>query len=522
MFERQDGEWVELRRARDRRRLEEAILVLAAAGVPHRLEMEERKWRLLVPAGEAPGAQAELARYEEENRQPIQIRPRLHIFDTGWVGVLAYLLLIWLLPNLEGRSAFGWHWREIGLMDAELVRDGQWWRAITALTLHADLGHLAGNSFFGALFGLFVGRFLGTGFGWLLVLLGGFLGNLANAWLQTPPFASLGASTATFAALGLTGAFVWRRGFLRSGDWRRNFAPLFAAIALLAYTGIGGERTDVLGHFLGFAAGALGGLLASSFDIRRLGKSGQWIAGVLALWLVAWAWLQAGSQGIPMEPNGAPTAGRNLMIAHWSERGAGPLRAALGSGQRLWLQRSLEAGGEGEQRLVPARMAEQVQARWRLIAQVNGNGNGAGVEEVGQRGIAQRQEVQAGIFAIVLQRGQLGGYHGRRGVDQRRQSGHALPGFPDHGLAGAAQVDEVRRRLLRALENARAHPGIVPVGLILQMAAMPSERLSGGDAALGVDAGQLLEGLEIQIDDLGAQGPQAAQGPRKGGGDRGV
>ena len=288
-------EWVELRRARDRRLLEEATLVLAATRIPHRLEMRERCWRLLAPASAVPAALAELARYEAENRPPMRIRPRLHIFDSGWIGVLAYLALIWLLPNLEGQSAFGWHWREIGLMDAQLVRDGQWWRVITALSLHADLGHLAGNSFFGALFGLFVGRFLGTGFGWLLVLLGGLLGNFANAWLQTPPFASLGASTATFAALGLTGAFVWRRGILQTGDWRRNFAPLFAAIALLAYTGVGGERIDVLGHFLGFAAGVSLGLLAAAFDIRRLGKSGQWIAGVLALWLVGYAWLQAGT-----------------------------------------------------------------------------------------------------------------------------------------------------------------------------------------------------------------------------------
>ena len=288
-------EWVELLRARDRRLLEEATLVLAATRIPHRLEMRERSWHLLTPASAAPAALAELAGYEAENRPPPRTRPRLHIFDSGWIGVLAYLALIWLLPNLEGQSAFGWDWREIGLMDAQLVRDGQWWRVITALTLHADLGHLAGNSFFGALFGLFVGRFLGTGFGWLLVLLGGLLGNFANAWLQTPPFASLGASTATFAALGLTGAFVWRRGFLRSGDWRRSFAPLFAAIALLAYTGVGGERIDVLGHFLGFAAGASLGLLAAAFDIRRLGKSGQWIAGTLALWLVGYAWLQAGT-----------------------------------------------------------------------------------------------------------------------------------------------------------------------------------------------------------------------------------
>ncbi len=290
-----DEFWSELRRARDRRVLADAALVLEAMRIPHRMDCRNRMWRLEVPAAHETVARAELDRFEAENRRVAPYRPKLHTFDNGWAGVLGYLVVIWLLPNLEGWSTFGWDWRESGVMNAQLVRDGQWWRTVTALTLHGDLGHIAGNSFFGALFGVFLGRYLGSGLGWLMVVVGASLANLANAWLQTPPFVSLGASTATFAALGLTGTFVWRRGYLRGRNWRQSFAPLFGAIALLVYTGVGGERTDILAHFLGFAAGAIGGVLAAAYDIRRLGRSGQWISGALALWLIAYAWLQAGT-----------------------------------------------------------------------------------------------------------------------------------------------------------------------------------------------------------------------------------
>ncbi len=290
-----DEFWTELRRARDRRVLADAALVLEAMRIPHRLDCRNRMWRLEVPPAQESAARAELERYDAENRRVVPYRPEVTRFDNGWAGVLGYLAVIWLLPNLEGAAVFGWDWRDSGVMNAELVRDGAWWRTVTALTLHADLGHIAGNSFFGALFGIFLGRYVGSGLGWLLVVVAASISNLVNAWLQTPPFVSLGASTATFAVLGLTGTFVWRRGYLRGRNWRQSFAPLFGAIALLVYTGVGGVRTDILAHFLGFAAGAVGGVLAATYDIRRLGRSGQWIAGALTIMLLGHAWLLAGT-----------------------------------------------------------------------------------------------------------------------------------------------------------------------------------------------------------------------------------
>ena len=292
-----DG-WTVLRSSLNRRKITEAALVLAAMQIPHRTQWRGHAWLLLIPAEEVVRAEAQLRSYDAENQRQNAPPPYIHTFERGWVGVLVFLAILWLLPNLEAASLFGWDWRQAGLMQAGLVQEGQWWRTFTALTLHGDLGHIVGNSAFAAVFGIFVGRHLGAGFGWLLVLLSGALGNYANALMQPSAFASLGASTANFAALGLTGAFMWRRRRAGNVAWRQSFAPLFAAVALLAYTGVGGERTDVMAHCTGFAAGVGSGLLASTFDIRRLGKSGQAICGGFALWLLAYAWFKAGSAAL--------------------------------------------------------------------------------------------------------------------------------------------------------------------------------------------------------------------------------
>ena len=286
-----------IRTDRDRLVLERASLVLTAIDIDNDIESGAALWCLWVPNALAQRAASELEKYSEENRPRYLPRPRVTTIDSGWIGVIGYLLIIWMLPSLEASSAFGWHWRDAGAMDAGRVMHGEWWRTITALTLHADLGHLMANSLFGALFGLFVGRHLGSGLGWLVVLLCGALGNALDASLQSPDFRSIGASTATFASIGLVGAFVWRRGYYRAVDWRRSLAPIFAAIALLAYTGVEGEHIDVVAHLMGFVVGAASGAIAAAFDIRRLGAAAQFLCGIGAVATVAFAWLLASGTG---------------------------------------------------------------------------------------------------------------------------------------------------------------------------------------------------------------------------------
>lgn len=284
-----------IRRSRARPPLGELALVLTAVNIDHHVDYDGHEWGLWVATDDVAAANAELDKYDRENRVSARPRREAQTIDSGVLGVLGYLLVIWALPSLEGAQALGWDWREYGVMHATRVTQGEWWRTITALTLHVDLAHLVSNSVFGTLFGLFVGRYLGSGLGWLLVLLAGAGGNAINAFVQADGFRSVGASTATFAALALAGSFVWRRGYMRGWDWRRRFAPVFGGIALLAYTGFGGGNTDVVAHVTGFGCGLLLGLLAGGFDVRPLGLPGQSLCGLAALGLVAFAWLSAGT-----------------------------------------------------------------------------------------------------------------------------------------------------------------------------------------------------------------------------------
>jgi rhomboid protease GluP len=282
-----------IRRHASRGVLNELSLVLNAVDVAHHVDFDGHDWCLWVALEDVEHANVELDRYRAENRAPAAVAPLPPRVDSGWLGVLGYLLVIWSLPWLENYAPWAADWRGAGVMDAARVGAGEWWRTVTALTLHGDLGHLVANSLFGALFGLYAGRYLGSGLGWLLVLCGGVLGNLANAWVQPDGFRSLGASTATFAALALVGAFVWRRGYFRGVGWRRRFAPVFGGIALLAYTGFGGENTDVVAHITGFGSGLLLGMVAAALDVRRLGTPGQVLCGAAALMLIGAAWARA-------------------------------------------------------------------------------------------------------------------------------------------------------------------------------------------------------------------------------------
>lgn len=288
-----DG-WLCLRRAPVRAPIGEAAYVLTAMGIDHRIEETIEGFELWVRADRAADAEDELADYQDEAPLRAPPAPAPAPIDSGLFGVLGYLLVIWAVPFLQGQAAFGTRMLDAGRMQAALILNGEWWRTITPLTLHADSGHILANSAFGALFGVYVGRALGSGIGWLLVLLAGAGGNAVNAFLQDSAFSSIGASTGVFGALGLYAGVTWGRGEMRRGsDWRRSLAPLFAGFALVVWTGTGGENTDVGAHFTGFGCGALLGILAAVVPRGRLTAPLQAGSALVALGLLATAWWRA-------------------------------------------------------------------------------------------------------------------------------------------------------------------------------------------------------------------------------------
>ena len=289
-------EFTIVKQSTKRREVMEAALVLSAMEIENYIEQKEFVWYLYVAPDKLEPARTQLHLYTEENRPPAQLAVPFTIVDDGWLGVLAYLTVIWCIPALQSYTDADL--LALGRLHAEAVWAGELWRPVTALTLHSDIAHILSNSFFGLLFGLFVGRHLGSGVGWLLVLICGAAANLLNAAIQPDQFKAIGASTATFACLGLVPAFGWRRGYFRGKGWARGFAPMFGAIALLAFTGgFGNERVDIVGHLFGFLAGICMGLLVAHIKLDQISKADQQRAGSFAVFLVAIAWMFAGMSG---------------------------------------------------------------------------------------------------------------------------------------------------------------------------------------------------------------------------------
>lgn len=293
-----DETWLPLREGRERRDLRALELVLTARGIDSRIDWQDGIWRLQVALDDEAAAIRELATYEREN-VPSPAPPMPARIDSGWWGVAGYLLCLWLVMALTTTGAFGWDWRAAGRLHVASVAQGDLWRLATALTLHADAGHIVANSVFGAFFGLLAGRHLGSGLAWFCIVLGGIAGNALGTLLRPSHFASLGASTATFAAVGLVGAFMWRSGYFaratrRGLGWQRASAPLFAAVALFAFTGIGEDNTDVLAHFTGLIAGLAIGVAVARSRLQFAGARAQRFFGLTAAAIVLAAWLLAG------------------------------------------------------------------------------------------------------------------------------------------------------------------------------------------------------------------------------------
>ena len=270
----------------------EARSYLAAAGITSRLIQWEKEAALFVAGDEALRARQELTEYSCENFR--RSDPPLLSAWTGVDGALAYSTLLVIVYVAAGRMMFGFDWREAGYAGAGIIAEGEWWRALTALTLHADLGHLASNIFAGGMLGILLAQALGPGLSWLSILLAGGLGNALNAAIEPAAHASIGASTAIFGALGLLAALMWRRQATRWARGLRTWLPLAAGVMLLAFLGFGGEQTDIGAHVAGFMVGITGGIGFHFIDDRvPRGRGAQYAYGFAALALICGSWLIA-------------------------------------------------------------------------------------------------------------------------------------------------------------------------------------------------------------------------------------
>jgi membrane associated rhomboid family serine protease len=267
------------------RRAMDLSLVLDQEGVAHELRsVGDEQWALAILRDEdAARAEAAVAAFEKEN--PLAQRPASEApapqagVAAGLIfGAALVLLQMWTGPESDN------DWFRAGTAQASAILRGEWWRAVTALTLHADAGHAVGNALLGGILLALLARRLGAGIASWTMLLAGALGSATAAELMQRHFASVGASTAVFGALAALAA-------LQAADpdsRRRAWIPLGAGVALLGFLG-SSRRADFAGHLCGFAAGLLLGFAAARLPRLRSGMAqGALAAAAAAVPVLAW------------------------------------------------------------------------------------------------------------------------------------------------------------------------------------------------------------------------------------------
>jgi rhomboid protease GluP len=243
----------------DYRQLNIWSLVLLSADIPHRIERQQQNWRIYVHLDHAGEAEQQLADYTRENAGWPPVKHTAVTVEKAAARRPPTVLMMGMLVIFYSVTGpWAWHskWFSQGAISlTAIMRHGEWWRLVTALTLHADAVHLFGNVLIGGVVVHFLCKEIGSGIGWFSVLLAGTLGNLFNLLWRNTEHLSVGFSTAVFGAIGILCGLAVHR-LTRPGDF---LLPLGAGASLLAFLGTSGKHTDLGAHLWGLVCGlALG------------------------------------------------------------------------------------------------------------------------------------------------------------------------------------------------------------------------------------------------------------------------
>jgi membrane associated rhomboid family serine protease len=227
--------------------------VLTATGIPHEVSTDGRTWTLCVPADDAAPAEAALAAYDRELLDARAARiPSGAEAPYPWMTGATVALGLLAAYAVTGPAAES-RWFEPGAAVAGRILGDEPWRAVTALTLHADAVHVLGNAVAAALLVPSLVQRLGAGGGLFAMLLAGAAGNALAALVHAPDHVAIGASTATFGVIGALAAMRLRPAARDTGT-RRSWVVLAATVLLLVFLGTG-PTADVVAHATGLAAG---------------------------------------------------------------------------------------------------------------------------------------------------------------------------------------------------------------------------------------------------------------------------
>lgn len=263
-------------------------LVLLSQGIVHSLEhAPEGPFAIYVAPEDKARATHQLDLYRKEN-PPKKENPPLPLslsLQPAWVLLAP---VVCTLIDFSGKVS---HMHNAGLSDADKVMYGQWWRTVTALTLHGDARHLASNLLSGYIvLNLMAYRIPLARMVPFLAIASAIANFLVASTVQTD-FRSLGFSTFVFAAIGALAVIEFRLMPRETHGMLRRFAPLCAAASLAVFLGTG-ENADILAHAYGFIAGLFCGFIPKKKALRWGTPTALvdlvWIIAYFAIFIIGW------------------------------------------------------------------------------------------------------------------------------------------------------------------------------------------------------------------------------------------
>ncbi|MGB3211615.1 MAG: rhomboid family intramembrane serine protease [Desulforhopalus sp.] len=234
-------------------------LVLSSAGVTHRTQyISAENIEIYVAAKQKERALYELAAYDSENHNwppTLQDDTFVPTFRAMSSVVIGGLIFIYGLSG-DWHHASLWFQKGAG-NSAAILNEYQLYRLITPLTLHADIVHLMGNCFLGGFLLHFFFHLTGNGIGLCAMLITAAIANLVNVMVHGPGHLFVGFSTAIFSVIGMLCTISFA---LQTRRLTLHFLmPLMSGLALLAFLGSSGERTDLGAHLFGLLCGLISG-----------------------------------------------------------------------------------------------------------------------------------------------------------------------------------------------------------------------------------------------------------------------
>ena len=183
----------------------------------------------------------------ENFKQYLQLYPVVSVIIA--INLITYIIT--LIPGI-GDKIF-----DAGLSFNLLIAQGEWWRVVTSMFLHAGFMHLLFNMFSLFLFGPELEKIAGKVRFLVVYFVAGIFGGAMTYATQDAMYASVGASGAIFGIIGAFGALVY---YTRNSfpQLRQIILPIIVVSIIMTFLQ---SNINIAAHLGGLGAGFVLGLM---------------------------------------------------------------------------------------------------------------------------------------------------------------------------------------------------------------------------------------------------------------------